>query len=56
LFELGEVGIYRLVGIGSEQALAFALMVRVGDFMGVFIAAAVGVSLGIALLRARNRE
>jgi len=56
LFELGEVGIYRLVGIGPEQALAFALMVRVGDFMGVLIAAAVGVSLGIALLRARNRE
>jgi uncharacterized protein (TIRG00374 family) len=38
IFELGEVGIFKLVGIEPNRALAFSLMVRITDFLGVGIA------------------
>ncbi|MEA3485403.1 MAG: lysylphosphatidylglycerol synthase transmembrane domain-containing protein [Candidatus Aerophobetes bacterium] len=47
IFELGEIGIFRLVGIGPEKALAFTLMVRIADFIGVGIAAIFGLHLGL---------
>jgi len=50
IFELGEIGIFRLVGIGPEKVLAFTLMVRIADFIGVGIAAAFGLHLGLKTL------
>ena len=38
IFELGEVGVFKLVGIGPNRALAFSLMVRVTDLLGVAVA------------------
>lgn len=35
IFEAGIVGIYSLIGISAPHALAFALMVRVADLIGV---------------------
>ncbi|GAH23155.1 unnamed protein product, partial [marine sediment metagenome] len=37
IFELGEVGVFKLVGIGPNRALAFSLMVRVTDLLGVAV-------------------
>lgn len=55
-FELGEVGIFRLVGIGPDRALAFSLMTRIADFIGVGIAAAFGIHIGLkVLLRVKER-
>ena len=55
IFELGEVGIYQLVGIGSEGALAFSLMVRLADLVGVVIASYVAISVGITFLREKKK-
>lgn len=47
IFELGAVGIYRLVGIGPDKALAFSLMVRVTDLIGVSIAIFLIIRFGL---------
>ncbi len=46
IFELGEVGIFKLVGIEPNKALAFSLMVRVTDLLGVGVALSLVVHLG----------
>ncbi|RLE10331.1 hypothetical protein DRJ00_01780 [Candidatus Aerophobetes bacterium] len=56
IFELGEIGIFQLVGIGPDRALAFSLMVRIADLTGVAVAAIFALHLGLkALLRVRER-
>lgn len=54
IFELGTVGIYRLVGIGPDKALAFSLMVRLTDLMGV--AGAIFLVIHLGLLKLWNKE
>ncbi len=56
IFELGEIGIYQLVGIGPDKALAFSLMVRIADFVGVGIAAIFGLHLGLKTLLGAKRK
>jgi len=47
IFELGAVGIYRLVGIGPDKALAFSLMVRITDLIGASIAIFLIIHFGL---------
>lgn len=46
IFELGQVGIFKLVGIEPDRALAYSLMVRVTDLLGVAVALSLVVHLG----------
>jgi len=45
-----------LVGIGPDKALAFSLMVRIADFVGVGIAAIFGLHLGLKTLLGAKRK
>lgn len=56
IFELGTVGIYRIVGIGAERALAFTLMVRLTDLMGVGMAVFLVIRFGLIRLWSKKIE
>jgi len=47
IFEIGAVGIYKLVGIQANKALAYSLMNRISDSAEVGIAALLAVNLGL---------
>ncbi|MCD6472201.1 flippase-like domain-containing protein [Candidatus Aerophobetes bacterium] len=47
IFEVGAVGIYKLVGIQANKALAYSLMNRMSDFAEVGMAAFLAVNLGL---------
>ena len=47
IFEVGTVGIYKLIGIQANKALAYSLMNRMSDFAEVGIAAFLAVNLGL---------
>jgi len=46
IFEVGEVGIYKLIGIGAHQSLAYTLTVRAIDFSQIGIASSFLFHLG----------
>ncbi len=50
VFEVGGIGIYGLVGVGPQKALAFSLMVRIADVITVAIAILLAVHLGLRKL------
>ena len=56
IFELGEVGIFSIIGIQSEKALAYALMVRVADLLVVAVAAVTGLHMGAKYLWGKNKN
>jgi len=47
IFEWGEVGIFGLIGIKSEKALAYSLMVRITDLLMVVAAGVTGLHMGV---------
>lgn len=47
IFEWGEVGIFGLIGVESEKALAYSLMVRLADLLIVAMASIIGVHMGV---------
>jgi len=56
IFEWGEVGIFSIVGIQSDKALAYALMVRIADLGVVAGAGAMGIHMGVKYLWGRNKD
>ncbi len=56
IFELGEVGIYRLIGVGSQRALAYSLMVRITDLIAVAVAGGLGVHLGVKYFWGKKKD
>lgn len=47
IFEWGGVGIFSVIGVHSEKALAYTLMVRIADLMVVAIAIFTGIHMGM---------
>jgi len=56
IFEWGEVGIFSIIGVQSEKALAYTLMVRIADLLLVVIAAITGLHMGVRHLWGKNRN
>lgn len=56
IFELGEIGIYRLIGVGSQRALAYSLMVRITDLIAVAVAGGLGVHLGVKYFWRKKKD
>ena len=56
IYELGVVGIYGIVGIEPDKALAFALMIRFTDIIGVAIAAFLFIRFGLLRFRSEKKE
>lgn len=56
IFELGEVGIFSIIGIQSEKALAYSLMVRIADLGVVAIAGILGVHMGVKHLWGKRKN
>jgi len=56
IFEWGEVGIFSIIGIPSDKALAYALMVRIADLGVVAIAGYTGLHMGVKYLWGRGRN
>ncbi|MBE0478481.1 flippase-like domain-containing protein [Candidatus Aerophobetes bacterium] len=56
IFEWGEVGIFSIIGIQSEKALAYALMVRIADILVVIAAAVTGFHMGVKYLWGKKRN
>ena len=56
IFEWGEVGIFGLIGIASEKALAYSLMVRIADLLVVVGASIAGVHMGVKHFWGKRRD
>jgi len=56
VFELGTIGIYRLIGIGPDKALAFSLMIRLTDIMGIGGAIFLAIRLGLTRFWDNKKE
>jgi len=56
IFELGAIGIYQIIGIGPDKALAFSLMVRLTDLIGVTGAIFLVIRLGLIKLWDKKKE
>ncbi len=56
IYELGAVGIYRIVGIGPDRALAFTLMIRFTDIIGVCIAVFLVIHFGLLRFRSEKKK
>jgi len=56
IYELGAVGIYRIIGIGADKALAFTLMIRFTDLIGVSVAIFLIIRFGLFRFRSEKKE
>jgi len=56
IYELGAVGIYRIIGIGADKALAFTLMIRFTDLIGVSVAVFLVIRFGLLRFRSEKKE
>jgi uncharacterized protein (TIRG00374 family) len=56
IFELGTLGIYRIIGIGADKALAFTLMVRFTDLAGIAVAIFLIIRLGLLRFGSEKKE
>lgn len=56
IFEWGEVGIFSLIGIQSEKALAYTLMVRIADLLVVIVATIKGLHIGVKYLWEKRED
>ncbi len=56
IYELGAVGIYRIIGIGADKALAFTLMIRFTDIIGVCIAVFLVIHFGLFRFGSEKKE
>lgn len=56
IFEWGEVGIFGLIGISSEKALAYSLMVRIADLLVVAAAGGTGIHMGVKYLWGKRKD
>ncbi len=56
IFEWGEVGIFGLIGVKSERALAYSLMVRITDLMMVAAAGVIGLHMGVKYFWGRRKN
>jgi len=56
IFEWGEVGIFSIIGVQSEKALAYTLMVRIADLLLVTVAAVTGLHMGVRYLWGKGKD
>lgn len=56
IFEWGEVGIFSIIGIQSEKALAYTLMVRIADLLVVIVAVVTVLHMGVKYLRGKGNN
>jgi len=50
ILEWGEIGIFSIIGVQSEKALAYTLMVRIADLLLVVVAVVTGLHIGVRYL------
>lgn len=56
IFEWGEVGIFSLIGVESEKALAYTLMVRIADLIVVAFATVTAFHMGVRYLGGKRKN